>query len=401
METIRKGYKQIDIGVIPEDWDDKKMHEIGDTYTGLTGKNATDFKCGDARYIPFLNILTNPKIDIRFLESVSVKPTEIQNRVKKGDLFFNTSSETPEEVGLCSVLQHDIPNLYLNSFCFGFRLFNQKEVDGLFLSYFFRSKQGRYLMTQLAQGATRYNLAKTNFMQAIIALPPPAEQRAIADVLSDIDLLIEVLDKKIAKKRAIKDGAMQQLLSPKTNWKTCKLGEICEITMGQSPSSDSYNEDGCGILLVQGNADISNRRINKRIWTTQPSKYSGENAIIMTVRAPVGHIAMSLENCCLGRGVCALNNGEINKWFLYYLLIFNEYKWSILEQGSTFTSANSKQIYDFEISYPDNPIEEIKTATILLDMDAEIELLEQQRSKYTALKQGAMQQLLTGQIRLR
>lgn len=276
---------------------------------------------------------------------------------------------------------------------------NNEFVDGL-RGYIFQNKNVKSQLDRQAVGTKVYSISYNSIKECLVPIPTKIEQRAIAEVLSDIDSLIEVLDKKIAKKRAIKDGAMQQLLSPKTNWKTCKLGEICEITMGQSPSSDSYNEDGCGILLVQGNADISNRRINKRTWTTQPSKYSGENAIIMTVRAPVGYIAMSLENCCLGRGVCALNNGEINKWFLYYLLIFNEHKWSILEQGSTFTSANSKQIYDFEISYPDNPIEEIKTATILLDMDAEIELLEQQRSKYTSLKQGAMQQLLTGQIRL-
>ena len=136
--ALKQGYKQTDIGLIPEDWEVKKLGEIGKTFGGLSGKSKSDFSNGNSKYIPFMNVMSNPVIDPKFLDSVFIKKNEVQNKAQKGDLFFNGSSETPKEVGLCSVLQQNIPNLYLNSFCFGFRLFNLKEINGLYLSYFFQ-----------------------------------------------------------------------------------------------------------------------------------------------------------------------------------------------------------------------------------------------------------------------
>ncbi len=130
-------------------------------------------------------------------------------------MFFNGSSETPEEVGMCSVLMDDIPELYLNSFCFGFRLFNQEEINGLFLSYYFRSYQGRKLIFSLAQGATRYNLSKTNFLQLKLKLPEVDEQTAIANIIYDMDKEIAALEQKLLKYQMIKQGMMQSLLNGK------------------------------------------------------------------------------------------------------------------------------------------------------------------------------------------
>ena len=142
-----------------KDWHNVTIGNLGSTYNGLTGKKASDFGHGVAKYVPFINVIYNPIIDVNSLCCVDVKPSEYQNAVIKGDLLFNTSSETPEEVAMCSYVDTDIQNLYLNSFCFGFRL-NDSNVSGLFLSYLFRSKFGRSLMLELAQGSTRYNLQK-------------------------------------------------------------------------------------------------------------------------------------------------------------------------------------------------------------------------------------------------
>ena len=142
------------------EWDKKIMGDLGTTYSGLSGKSKTDFGNGNALYITFLNVLTNAIIDTSSFQNVDVRKGERQNEVKKGDLLFNTSSETPSEVGMCSVMGEEIPNLYLNSFCFGFRL-NDRSIDSLFFAYLMRSPIGRRLMTLLAQGATRYNLSKS------------------------------------------------------------------------------------------------------------------------------------------------------------------------------------------------------------------------------------------------
>lgn len=196
-------------------WVEKRLGEVGETYNGIGGKTKDDFGKGPARYITFLNVLTNPVLDETLFEPVNVLPADGQNRAKKGDLFFNTSSETPEEVGICSMLATDQAELYLNSFCFGFRLFDD-NVSPLFLSYYFRSADGRLLMTTLAQGSTRYNLSKESFKEACIVIPPSlAEQKAIAKVLGDMDEEIAALEAELAKTRQLKQGMMQELLTGK------------------------------------------------------------------------------------------------------------------------------------------------------------------------------------------
>ncbi|MDP8226072.1 MAG: restriction endonuclease subunit S [Candidatus Celaenobacter polaris] len=195
------------------EWEVKKLGKIGETYGGLSGKTKNDFDGGKYPYIPFMNIMSNPIIDLQYFDYVNIRGDEKQNKAIKGDLFFNGSSETPDEVGMCSVLQSDIPNLYLNSFCFGFRLNKDLKTDGLYLSYFFRSLIGRQLIFSLAQGATRYNLSKINFMKLEISYPDPAEQTAIATILSDMDSEIEKLEQKRDKYIMLKQGMMQQLLT--------------------------------------------------------------------------------------------------------------------------------------------------------------------------------------------
>src|SRR5699024_8485436 len=179
-----------------------------------------------------------------------------------------------------------------------------------------------------------------------------------------------------------------------------KLGDVAIIVMGSSPSSDNYNDDGYGLPLIGGNADIKQRKSIKRVWTTQIPKKCNAGDVIMTVRAPVGTIAVATNESCLGRGVCALQVDSIHKLFLFYQMIFNESEWEKLEQGSTFTSANSKQIEEFLISVPGNKEEQKAIAQILSDMDAEIQSLQAKRAKYQQIKQGMMQELLTGKTRL-
>ncbi len=195
-------------------WEKYVIGDIGDFYSGLTRKSKDDFGKGNARYITFLNVLDNTVIDISKLESVQVNEDEYQNEVLKGDLFFNTSSETPEEVGMCAVLMDSIRNTYLNSFCFGFRL-KTKKVHALFFSYYFNSQEGRKIMRVLAQGATRFNLSKDYFSQTEIELPPYEDQVEIAQTLADMEGDILSLEKKCLKYKAMKQGMMEELLTGK------------------------------------------------------------------------------------------------------------------------------------------------------------------------------------------
>ncbi len=198
-----------------EGWEVKKLGSIGKPYGGLSGKSKLDFADGKFPYIPFMNIMSNPIIDTSYFDYVNIGNNEVQNQALKGDLFFNGSSETPEEVGMCSVLLEDVPNLYLNSFCFGFRVNKESKINGLYLSYFFRSSEGRKLFYSMAQGATRYNLSKSNFNKLELSLPSPEEQNEIAKIISDMDAEITALESKLEKYRKVKLGMMQNLLTGK------------------------------------------------------------------------------------------------------------------------------------------------------------------------------------------
>jgi type I restriction enzyme S subunit len=198
-----------------EGWVVKKLGDFGKTYGGITGKSKADFGKGDAHFIPFMNIMGNPVIDTEFLQRVNIKTGEIQNKVQKGDLFFNGSSETPEEVGLCSVLDSSVEGLYLNCFCFGYRTFKQNELNGHFLAYYFRSPLGRNLIFSLAQGATRYNLSKTNLLKLELPIPSFREQETIASILIEIDEGLRLQKLKLQKLKLQKQGMMQALLTGK------------------------------------------------------------------------------------------------------------------------------------------------------------------------------------------
>ena len=169
--------------------------------------------------------------------------------------------------------------------------------------------------------------------------------------------------------------------------------------MGQSPSSLFYNLRGEGLPLIQGNADIENRQTIERVWTTQASKRCDLGDLVLTVRAPVGTVAVASKSACIGRGVCSLKPFE-DSGFLFHALVYAEDRWQILEQGSTFTAANSKQVGQFRLWVPDDKNEQRTIAAVLSDMDAEITALKQRRDKTCGIKQGMMQQLLTGKVRL-
>ena len=195
-------------GFEEDEWKKKQIGEIGYTYSGLTGKTKSDFGIGDCLYITFLNVLNNAIINSSILEKVNVCIDEKQNKVCKGDILFNTSSETPEELGMCAAVDEELIDVYLNSFCFGLRI-TDKEIDSLFFAYLMRSDIGRNIMKFLAQGATRYNLSKNNFYKTKLLLPETkAEQYQIASYFRQLDIQISEQEKRIVKLKQLKSASL-------------------------------------------------------------------------------------------------------------------------------------------------------------------------------------------------
>ena len=203
---------------IPSHWNLEQLSKYGSTYVGLSGKTKEDFGVGKP-FIPYLNIFNNAIIKDGEFDLVNVNKGENQSLVKNGDLLFTTSSETPEEVGMCSVYDGNEKELYLNSFCFGFRPNNKNEISSHFIAMLFRSAIGRRIIYKLAQGATRYNISKTTLLNENFPLPPLSEQKIIARVLGEIDLIINKTNQLISEKQIQKKYLMQVLLTGKKRLK--------------------------------------------------------------------------------------------------------------------------------------------------------------------------------------
>ena len=173
-------------------WEQRKLGDIGETYTGLSEKTKADFGHGQARFVTYMNVFSNPISNPEMTEPIEIDPK--QNEVEVGDVFFTTSSETPEEVGMSSVLLEKRGKTYLNSFCFGFR--PSEKIDSYYLAYMLRSESAREKIILLAQGISRYNISKNKVMEIAVSLPSLDEQKLIGQYFRQLDNLFTLHQRK-------------------------------------------------------------------------------------------------------------------------------------------------------------------------------------------------------------
>lgn len=190
-----------------DEWEQKQLKEMGDTYGGLTGKTKEDFGHGKAQFVTYMNVFTNPVATPEGVDHVEIDGS--QNEVKKGDIFFTTSSETPDEVGMSSVWLEDKPNTYLNSFCFGYR--PKVKIDPLFSAYLMRSPSMRRSFYFLAQGISRFNISKSKAMEIETSLPNLNEQEKIGVFFKQLDELIAGKEQELEKLRQIRLALLEKM----------------------------------------------------------------------------------------------------------------------------------------------------------------------------------------------
>ena len=223
-------------------WEHRKLGDIGKTYGGLSGKAKEDFGHGDAKFVTYMNVFSNPVGDPAMTEAIELDSR--QNEIKKGDIFFTTSSETPDEVGMSSVWMENMPNTYLNSFCFGYR--PTLKFDLYYLAYVLRSDSIRNKFIFLAQGISRYNISKNKVMEMSIPIPSMEEQVFLGKLFKNLDNLITLHQRK-------QNGLNLWFLSKKctsnlaNEWEQCKLGDIVSVCSGKD-----YKHLGEGDIPVYG-----------------------------------------------------------------------------------------------------------------------------------------------------
>ena len=331
--------------------------------------------------------------------------------LSKNDLLIAMTEQASGLLG--SALFVPEQNIYLHNQRLGKVEIKAKErIDLNFLYLMFNSPLARKQISEQSTGTKVKHTSPDKLKSIICLLPPLPEQQKIANILATWDKAISTTERLIDNSTQQKKALMQQLLTGKKRllddegkrfegeWEEVKLSAVAQITMGSSPKSESYNEVGDGLPLLQGNADIKNRKSVPRIYTSQITKECHVDDILFSVRAPVGTVAVSKHHACIGRGIAAIKAKKNHSQdYLYQWLLSFELKWERYSQGSTFEAVNSNDIKSLNLSVP-NLKEQQKIATVLTNADKEIELLEQQLADLQQEKKALMQVLLTGKKRV-
>jgi len=396
MDTIAS-QEQTPVGTASKSWKNVLLDSVARRGSGHTPNKAHPEYWGGR--IKWISLQDSDRLDRRYIydTTATITPAGLANSSAKLHPKGTVVLSRDAGVGKSAIMSDDMAvSQHFMAWTCGPLLNNH------YLYYRLQANKAEF--ERIAMGNTIKTIGLPYFKKLIIPLPTKAEQEAIAETLSDADTLIESLEQLIAKKRLLKQGAMQDLLTGKRRlpgfsgeWEVKRLGDVAEIVMGQSPSSAFYNTEGVGLPLIQGNADVRARWAIKRVFTSQITKRGLAGDILMSVRAPVGEVSRTSFEVCLGRGVCAIrHSGE----FLYHALIALETTWAKHSKGSTFDSVNSTDVKALELAFPPAPNEREAIADVLTDIDLECENLEARLGKARQIKKGMMQELLTGRTRL-
>lgn len=387
VSVMKTCYKQTEIGVIPEDWDVKKLHEIAVIATGNTPPTRDASNYGD-EFLFVSPFDINDKKYISYTEKqLSKKGFGISRKFPKGSILFVCIGST---IGKCAVASVELTsNQQINA------IFPSSDFLTDYLYYAVNATAPKIKALAGEQAVPIVN--KTQFSETPIALPPLLEQTAIAAALSDVEALMGELDKLIAKKRDIKQATMQQLLTGKKRlagfngeWEVKRLGEVAELYQPITISAKQFTESGYPVYGANGIVGFYHDFNHERSQVTVTCRGSTCGTVNKTVeKSWITGNAMVI-NCD--------NSKDIEKQFLYYLLLNQDL--SICITGTGQPQIVRSPLSNFNLSIPPKLEEQTAIATILSDMDAEINALQQKRDKTAQLKQGMMQELLTGRIRL-
>jgi type I restriction enzyme, S subunit len=416
---LPEGYKQTELGVIPKDWD---VVPLGKFLNFQNGVNANKASYGHG--IPFINIsevMAHTHLtysDIPGLVSLSKQATDLY-RVYRGDILFNRTSEVQEELGLTSVyLDNEI--VVFGGFVIRGRQSTEETLEITYSSYALRSPNIRHQIISRGQGVVRANIGQKDLSEIQICIPPFTEQRAIAQALSDVDALVASLDKLIAKKRHLKTATMQQLLTGKKRlpgfggkWVEKLIGTEIDLLTGYPFSSFKYSDSG--VKLLRG----SNIKRGITDWSEDLIQYWPEiTPDISQYVLNDGDIVVAMDGSLVGRSFARLSKSDLpalllqrvarirsDKIDMGYLKewICSKFFIEHCDSVKTVTAIphiSPGDIKNFKIKVPLTQEEQRAIATVLSDMDAEIVALETRRAKTQAIKQGMMQELLTGRTRL-
>lgn len=393
---IPQGYKQTELGIIPEDWEVKQIRDeltlltdfdANGSFADMAANVQTYIGGGYAWYVratdleqqtPLSEVKYVDESSYRFLKKSSLYGGEVL-LAKRGDIGKVYLFEAKTMYATLA------PNLYL--------LKLNQEIDSNYLYYYLKSTNGQKALKDINASTSLGALYKEDVKNLYILYPSPEEQRAIAEALSDIDGLIAALDKKIAKKRLIKQGAMSKLLSLSNRgkkWFNTKLGCVVNIRKGSMLTSEEFIVGNVPVI-AGGKTPAGYHNVANRPANTITISASGASA---------GYVA--LHNTPIFASDCStiVPDPSYDIEYMYHLLVYYQSEIYSLQTGGAQPHVHPSDLNEMQILYASDIKTQQAIATILNDMDKEIADLEAKRDKYQFLKSGMMQKLLTGQIRL-
>jgi len=419
MELTTSKYKQTEVGIIPKDWN---ILSIGDLLVFKNGLNKeSEFFGYGTPIVNYMDVFKNYGIRRNDIEGkVFLNREEKKNfSARKGDVFFTRTSETQEEIGTSAVLLEDIEDCVFS----GFILRGRPKNDIIASEYYQYCMIPQYVRRQIISTSSYTTRALTNgrFLSKVkLGIPSTlTEQKAIATALSDVDDLIANLDKLITKKKAIKQGAMQQLLTPPHKggkrlagftgeWVEKKLGDIAQMNSGGTPSSkvsEYYNGDINWVSITDmtntGKYILSSgKKITEQGLQNSSARLFPKDTVLLAMYASIGKCTIAKAEVTTSQAILGITvNNSLDIEYLYYFLIYK--KDELISQGQQGTQSNlNKGMVQNVIMCLPQIKEQNAIAKILSDMDLEIEQLATKKAKYQDLKQGMMQELLTGKTRL-
>jgi len=382
---LKADYKNTEIGAIPEGWEVKKMEVVAQIEMGQSPSSENYNTKGVG--LP----LVQGNADIKNRKTIIRNYTsQITKICKKGDIIMSVRAPVGEIAtatqnacigrGVCALR-------YPNKYLFHYLLYIEPK------------------WAQHSTGSTFDSVNSETIKKLKIPLP---EQTAIAKVLSDTDNLLQTLEKKIAKKRLIKQGAMQELLKPKEGWVVKSLGDIATMSSGGTPSTKNTEYYNGKILWVSISditkagkfIDDSLNKITGKGLLNSSAKIFSKNTVLLAMYASIGKCCIATSEMSTSQAILGIEvHKSLLNEYLYYFLLFNRVKLASQGQQGTQSNLNKGMVENINLPLPSIK-EQTQIVTILSDMDTEIESLEKQLSKYKQVKQGVMQNLLTGKIRL-
>ena len=399
---IKDGYKKTEIGVIPEDWEVKKLGEIGTVIRGASPRPQGDkrFYGGNVPRLMVEDVTRDGKFVTPMVDSLTEEGAKRSRPCIAGTLTIVCSGT----VGIPAILAVDA--CIHDGFLALVKI--KKEYSTDFLFYQLTTLREKFEQSA-THGGVFTNLTTTVLKEFEVSFPKYEEQTRIANILSDTDNLIQALEKRIAKKCLIKQGAMQKLLTPKEDWEVKKLGEIAEIDQDNLGADTSPNYTFHYISLEDVDFGVL-KNTTELVFREAPSrarrKIKKGDILLSTVRPNLKSHLLITENvpdwiCSTGFSVLRCKDKIAYCEYVFHHLFasFINNQIETLISGSNYPAINSKDVKSLQIPLPTLETQN-HIAIILSDMDAEIETLEKKLAKYKQLKQGLMQNLLTGKMRL-